>query len=207
MPNLLGTLFDLPRCPHCGVDKPHLAHLANAAPNDMHGRQHKWRIYGCSRCGGVVAATSGITSHWDQPASAWFPADRNVSTDIPERPRQFLLEAQSAIGTPSGAVMLAASSVDAMLKAKGLREGSLYARIDLARDQHLITPEMARWAHDVRLDANGERHADDEGPLPTTDRATKCVDFAFALADLLFVLPARVERGIASAQQEKKQPR
>lgn len=43
--------------------------------------------------------------------------------------------------------MLAASAVDAMLKEKGLRQGSLFSRIDEAAQQHLITEEMKRWAH------------------------------------------------------------
>jgi len=96
--------------------------------------------------------------------------------------------------------MLAASAVDAMLKFKGLSAGSLYARIDQAVAQHLITNDMAKWAHEVRLDANDQRHADDGAPLPTQDQAQKCVDFAMALGQFLFVLPARVQRGIESAQ-------
>ena len=67
---------------------------------------------------------------------------------------------------PAGAVMLAASSVDAMLKEKGYNEGSLYARIGQARDDHLITADMAEWAHEVRLDANDQRHADEAAALP-----------------------------------------
>lgn len=95
--------------------------------------------------------------------------------------------------------MLAASSVDSMLKAKGLIDGSLYTRIDKAASDHLITPEMATWAHEVRLDANDQRHADDAAPLPTHDQAQKCIDFALALGQFLFVLPAKIQRGIATA--------
>jgi len=95
--------------------------------------------------------------------------------------------------------MLAASSVDSMLKLKGYKEGSLYARIEQAAKDHLITADMAKWAHDVRLDANDQRHADDNAPLPTFEDAKRCVDFAQALAQFIFVLPARVQRGIAEA--------
>ena len=44
------------------------------------------------------------------------------------------------------------------LQDKGLKEGTLYARIDQAAKEHLVTLEMASWAHQVRLDANDERH-------------------------------------------------
>ena len=95
--------------------------------------------------------------------------------------------------------MLAASAVDAMLKDKGYRDGSLYGRIDQAAKDHLITNEMAAWAHEIRLDANDQRHADDEAPMPSQDDALKAVEFVKALAQFLFVLPARVERGRAAS--------
>lgn len=98
--------------------------------------------------------------------------------------------------------MLAASAVDAMLKAKDYRQGSLYARIDKAAGDHLITKEMAGWAHEVRLDANEQRHADEEVPLPTGEDARRSLDFAMALGQFMFVLPARVERGLEEAKPE-----
>ncbi|MNJ69013.1 hypothetical protein D3C77_653150 [compost metagenome] len=82
-----------------------------------------------------------------------------------------------------------------MLKEKGLKEGSLYKRIDAAAAQHLITAEMAIWAHEIRLDANDQRHADDEAVLPNEADADKVIEFATALAQFLFVLPARVAQG------------
>jgi len=97
--------------------------------------------------------------------------------------------------------MLAASSVDAMLKSKGYKKGSLYDRIDQAAAQHLITPDMALWAHDVRLDANDQRHADEGSALPEPSDAQRSISFVRALGEILFVLPARVERGRKDAQQ------
>ena len=98
--------------------------------------------------------------------------------------------------------MLAASAVDSMLKTKNYRDGSLYARIEQAAKDHLITQDMAKWAHEVRLDANDQRHADELSSLPTQDDARRCVDFAISLAQFLFVLPAQVQRGIADAAAE-----
>jgi hypothetical protein len=91
--------------------------------------------------------------------------------------------------------MLAASAVDAMLKAKGLTDGVLYTRIEKAAADHLITQEMSAWAHEVRLDANDQRHADENAPLPTEDDARRAIAFASALGEFLFVLPAKVSRG------------
>ena len=92
--------------------------------------------------------------------------------------------------------MLSASSVDAMLKVKGYKDGSLYQRIKDASAGHIITEDMATWAHQVRLDANDQRHADESAQFPTTEEAQRSLDFAMALAEILFVLPARVTRGL-----------
>lgn len=98
--------------------------------------------------------------------------------------------------------MLCASAIDAMLKEKGYINGSLNQRIKLAAKEHLLTESMADWAHDVRLDANVQRHADVGAELPTTKEAEKSIEFAIALAEYLFVLPARVQRGIVDAKEE-----
>jgi hypothetical protein len=97
--------------------------------------------------------------------------------------------------------MLAASAVDAMLKLKGYIDGSLKSRIDKAAANHVITGDMALWAHAVRLDANDQRHSDESATLPTAEDASRCIDFASALAEILFVLPKRVARGIAKPQK------
>lgn len=91
--------------------------------------------------------------------------------------------------------MLTASAVDAMLKDKGFKDSSLNSRIDAAAKAHLITDEMAAWAHEIRLDANDQRHADETAALPVAADAEKGIEFANALAQFLYVLPARVERG------------
>lgn len=130
-----------------------------------------------------------------------WPAPQTVHDSIPQRARTFLQQAISSIAAPSGAVMLAASAVDAMLKDKGLKEGNLYTRIGKASAEHLITAEMAEWAHEVRLDANDQRHADEEGPMPDEADARKSIEFTLALAQFLFVLPARVADGRARASK------
>ena len=55
---------------------------------------------------------------------------------------------------------------------------------------------MDEWAHDVRLDANEQRHADEAATLPGEGDAKRYVDFSLALAEFLSVLPARVHRGL-----------
>jgi len=155
-----------------------------------------WRIYKCGRCGGLVTAWS---DKYDGEVRAYYPAQKDINEELPERPRAFLQQALESLHAPAGAVMLAASAVDAMLKLRGYTEGSLYSRIEKAATDHVITGDMAKWAHEVRLDANDQRHADQTAALPTPEDASRSIDFGTALAEIMFVLPARVRRGITEA--------
>ena len=171
------------------------------------GALKRWNIYFCSTCGGAVAAWGKKMSPADAAdVVAFFPPlmEADLDESIPEKPREFLRQAIGSRNAPAGAIMLAASSVDAMLKAKGLVDGVLNSRINQASEQHLITPDMAAWAHQIRLDANDQRHADVNGGLPTSVEAEQTVEFAKALAQFMFVLPARVTRGIAATASGKK---
>jgi len=198
MPQLLSQLI-LDRCPHCNIDQPTLnfragfASTAISPPIERH-----WRIYACSRCGGAVTAWS-FTESGD--AIEIFPNPQGVPDQVPDPAKSYLRQALDSRHSPAGAVMLAASAIDAMLKAKSFKEGSLYSRIERAAADHLVTAEMGRWAHNVRLDANDPRHADEASPLPSPQDGQRSIDFALALAEFLFVLPSTVNRGIANSEQ------
>jgi len=190
----LGNLLVIERCPHCNIDQPNMAILSGPFESRDYedGRPRFWKIYRCVRCGGAVLACSGKDGG---VVREQYPASTDVDENIPEPARDYLRQALNSLHAPAGSVMLCASAVDAMLKSKGYTKGSLFSRIDQAKDDHLITEEMALWAHEIRLDANDPRHADEEEPLPSEEDAQKCVEFTLALAQFMFVLPARVERG------------
>lgn len=194
VPNLTSQL-QLQRCPHCSVDTPSLIQQWRGETRDQAGQNtRRWILYACTRCGSLVTASA---NQFDQPVLEFFPSNPTIPEDLPSRASAYLEQAIASIHAPAGAVMLTASAVDAMLKTKGFAEGSLYSRIDKAAADHVITTEMAQWAHAVRLDANDQRHADEAGSLPTGDDAKRCIDFASALGLFLFTLPARVRKGLA----------
>lgn len=197
MPTLDANLV-IPRCPHCNVDSPNLFAVWQHETRSHSGENlRRWKVYSCGRCGGFVTATA---SQFGQPVTEIYPSPQQIDDDLPPKAKAFLEQAVLSMNAPAGAVMLAASAVDAMLKASGHVEGSLYSRIEKAAAEHLITAQMATWAHDVRLDANDHRHADEDAPLPTLIDAQRAVDFAKALGMFIFVLPARVTRGISQAK-------
>ena len=78
---------------------------------------------------GIVAActTAPRGTAWQLPVLSIVPKLAEIALDpaIPELVRQYLEEARDSLGTPSASVMVAASSVDAMLKEKGFDEDAL----------------------------------------------------------------------------------
>ena len=187
----------LERCPYCSVAKPQLSYRweYNTAGHSG-GNQRHWVLYCCVTCGGLVlTASKGVGPG---PVTQMYPASRTVDESVPPKAYAYLTQAIDSLNAPAGAIMLTASAVDAMLKAKSYKEGSLDSRIKKAAADPLITPEMEAWAHEVRLDANDQRHADEDAQLPKPTDAERTLEFALALAEFLFVLPERVSRGRAA---------
>ncbi|MER2537388.1 MAG: DUF4145 domain-containing protein [Rhizobiaceae bacterium] len=134
---------------------------------------------------------------------AMHPAQKTAHDDIPEPGRKFLQQAYETLHAPDAAALMSGSAVDSFLKAVEYREGSLYQRIDRALKDNVLTKGMADWAHSVRLGANRPRHADAERPHVSPEEAEQSVAFAEALGTFLFVLTARIERGIEAAGAAK----
>lgn len=194
----LGSILSLDRCPHCGINLPNLTAAAQVQSSTSTGQNPRlWKLYICARCGGAVTACSPVNN---TVVLGWFPNAARIDDAIPENARSFLNQALETLHAPSASIMVAASAVDAMLKEKGYREGSLYSRIDEAVKSHLITKEMGDWAHFVRLEANDQRHADEDAGPATESQARHTADFAIALADFLFTLPSKINKGMSEAK-------
>ena len=186
--------LDLPRCPYCNIANPLLAHRTDTKTDAHDGTNERvWRLYACVSCGGVVLVSA---RPGDFEVIDILPESLSVPQEVPEFAGRFLSQALDTLSSPDASVVVAAASVDAMLKDKGYGgDESLNARIDRAADDHVITKEMAAWAHEIRLDANASRHADEGETPPTQEDARRTVDFALSLAGYLYVLPNRVRRG------------
>lgn len=163
-----------------------------------------WGAYSCRSCGGVTTASANWTVHNRFNVDELYPAPKKAHDDIPEPARTFLQQAYDVLHAPDAAAVMAGSAVDAMLKAHKYVQGSLYSRIDQALEDNLLTKSMAEWAHSVRLGSNRPRHADKEKPHVAPAEARQAVDFAEALGNFLFVLTARINRGVEAAQELEK---
>lgn len=180
--------FGLERCPHCQI----------AVPNFVQEHKHEIRYTDHSvyalRCSSCDLLTVVRADQWMNPLEFW-PKPVTYSKDIPDRARLRLIDARATLAHPSPSIVSSAAAIDFMLKAKGLKEGKLFRRIEQAAEQHLITEDMKAWAHEIRDGSNIERHADEDYPEPTREEAERILRFAEALAEILFELPARVARG------------
>jgi hypothetical protein len=134
------------------------------------------------------------------PVFRLYPEQKSAAEELPERARTYLQQAYETQNAPDACAVMAGSAVDAMLKELGLTEGSVYARIETAVEKNLLTKSMGEWAHEVRLGSNRPRHADNEHPHVSPKEAAQSVEFAEALGHFLFVLSARIDRGIEAAK-------
>ncbi|UXC35152.1 DUF4145 domain-containing protein [Cupriavidus gilardii] len=188
--------FGIERCPQCGIAAPNMVIVHRAKVHD------EWdRFYGLLTCQSCRHSTMVYAGPMHGTLGVW-PAPKSYSNDIPTRVRGKLVEAQGTLGFPSPSILCSAAAIDWMLKEKGYTEGKLFRRIEQAASDHVITDDMKEWAHEVRLGANAERHADMDEPEPTKEDAERLLKFAEALAEILFELPARVKRGRGKPEEQ-----
>jgi Domain of unknown function (DUF4145) len=191
-----GQLEGLERCPQCGISAPRISALST-----VYSQSRSWSIYVCATCFGGIMAES--LPHVRNEPPDWveqlYPQGQYVPDELPAVAKRYLTQAISSIHAPDGAVMLLGSTVDAILKDKGYSKGSVYSRIDEAKAAHLLTEDMAEWAHSVRLGSNRPRHSDADDAHVTNEEAAQALEYVQTLSQLLYVLPKRIEMGKAAA--------
>lgn len=191
-----AQLTGLSNCPHCGISSPALLHCwqsQHALPRGDDGKPSVWAAYRCTTCGHVVSAKGAPGETVSNAVIvAIYPSAWQANDALPERASSYLSQARTTLASPDASVVMSASAIDAMLKDHGLRDGSLYSRIDQAVSNGTLTKGMAKWANRVRLDANSTRHADDNTPHMSIEDARRAFDFAEALGDFLYVLPSKM---------------
>lgn len=198
-----GTVYGLERCPQCGVASPLITTVSEPSKHYKDSFDQTWYYFTClcSKCKRHILfyGFSFTSSRSDEKlrkitVADIYPGLQRAADEIPERAKKFLQQAFESRHAPDGALMLAASSIDSMLKDKGYKQGSLYNRIEKSTEDGLLTAQMRDWAHEIRLSANEPRHADDEFDGATEKDAEQAIEFARALAEYLYVLPARVQK-------------
>lgn len=101
MTTLLNHLI-IKRCPHCRVDNPNITENFNLITQNFDGGNLRyWRIYVCSRCGGVITAASDQQKGWVREL---YPSEIVVDDCLPNKAKVFLNQAIDSLHAPSGAI-------------------------------------------------------------------------------------------------------
>ena len=191
----LDSQLQLSRCPHCNVDRPNLQEQHRVETTDYNQVNRRvWKFYACARCGGIVTAAAPAQT---QEVSQMFPETKKVDESIPGKAKKYLEQALDSLHAPAGAIMLASGAIDVMLTGK--KEGILQDRIRQSVQDGKIPEEMAKWGQQIRLNPNDPSSG--KKGLPEPDDARKTIDFALALAEFLYVMPARVKRGLKASRK------
>lgn len=197
-----GKQLNLEKCPHCRRQHPRLDYVYSHSnifaqwPRADGGKRHSWGVYVCYSCSGhiVVRGQQDRLENGEYGISveAIFPRPKSVHDSIEGPAAKFLSQALDTLHAPDACVLMCAASIDAMLKEKDLVKGNLHSRIREAVKTHLIPKSLGDWAHQVRLDANRPRHADETNANVTPEEAERAVAFAEAMGQYLFVLPSLI---------------
>ena len=200
-------------CPHCGARHASFDILNEYRPPALAEQIHAFAR--CGVCGQAVTVVFlPLGNKVDQRAFtlnphlhghprdvkeiAFYPppATPEAPDHLPDNVQAYFLEAIDNVKTgPNAAGAMFRKSVDVALKhvAPELK-GNLVKRIDKAADARKLTPELAEWAHHVRLEGNDAAH--DEDPF-TVEEAEALHQFTELVLMYLFTLPGmlRERRG------------
>ena len=172
-------------CPWCGV----------LTPPRPEWDATEWKTIRCLECSNVTLL------HFKQGHAEpdLYPSSPKASADhrIPSPIRDDFIEAQKdfSIGSHKSAVVMCRRALQAAAVEKGATKGKkLWEQIDELANQHVIIPEMAKMAHQIRLEGNIGAHPDEDGLEDIAkDDATEVIDFTEAFLAAIYVIPRKVE--------------
>lgn len=193
-------------CPHCGTKSVAftIAHQWNA---HKQARQ-LWDTFAfCGQCSRGILATF-YTPDGGDPVKWLGRGDRNrmeppqispsvLSTGAPEHTPENVAEfyrqgMENLPGAWDAAGSMFRKVLDTGLKAKFPEiNGTLLQRIEKAAEQNELTPDLAEWAHQIRIDGNDATHEED--PFSKED-AKRLQTFTSLVLIYLFTLPGMLKK-------------
>jgi hypothetical protein len=218
-PNNYGNV-QLAICPFCYAKNPglHLIHLTDIELSLPQARllgdqvaegACQWALYSCTSC--LLCISVCIAQAWGATGRLRtvlaFPtivSSHSRLKDTPSSARDYLLEAERIRrDSPRSSILATATAIDHMLKHRGYKTGSLYERINAAVAAQEFPKSIGDWAHEVRLDANDIRHADEhtDPSYYSAQRADLLWRLAATISDVWFGIPAEIARGRAATKQ------
>ena len=191
-------------CPYCGTKSVAFT-ILHEARYPLHLRnEFRWDTFAtCGYCRrGVVATfdTKGNKPPKECPPGSLIllntapePPNTGAPTHTPGNVALFFEQAMDNLPKNwDAAGSMFRKALDTGLKSKFPEiTGKMSARINEAAAQQKLTPELAEWAHQIRLDGNDAAH--EEEPFEEED-AKKLCDFTRLVFYYLFTLPGMLEK-------------
>lgn len=212
-------------CPHCLTENAYIKAIScqSLPPAGRHGR---WSIifqcHACSRL--TIVEVTDSQPECSSPLSRishsphavhlrnsheWlirnqFPMNASIKAPdhTPDRIAAAFVEAQDNLkrGTLETSQLLCRKALDLATKELiGNDNDTLFRRIENLAARNLITPQMAQWAHLVRIQGNESAHSDETS---TEEEAQALLDFTETFLLYAFTLPemVRIKQGNTGAQ-------
>lgn len=209
-------------CPHCGAEKIgfHMA-AVHEGPRDHHIAPRFRTVLICPHCQEIVIAVflrkpnnpagSPMEVGGDPRAFGFAlldtypkPTPSRCPEHTPDSLKRLFLQAADANkrGAPDASGAMSRKVIDnstqLLLKDEAKRYGTIHARIEALRDKGALTPDLADWAHQVRLGGNDAAH--DLEPF-TPEEADELLDFAELYLIYVYSLPERLRLRRAKAPE------
>ena len=196
-------------CPHCGAGNTTFNAISEVLGEPHSQNIFRWIVLQCPVCFGVVTANveananrNGNPLHSIQGLlssqcriRATYPAPRpiNIPMYLPENVAKAFKDGCECVKRqPTLACTGFRRALELGLKqlAPEIEAWKLEKRIDKLADQHLITPDIKEWAHQIRLDGNAGVHDDDER---TVEQAEEMESLTRFVLTYIYTLPKQVE--------------
>lgn len=192
-------------CPHCGTKSVAFTvqckHLVKTLPRSGMQDPTMNEIYlTCNICNeGVIATIIDQEIHRVVP-------NASIATPphLPENVKRFFEQGTCNLGEnwdAAGSMFRKALDISLIEKFPKIK-GSLFERIKDAESQKLLTPELAEWADQIRLEGNAAVH-DDEPFLK--EQANDLANFTDLVLRYVFTLPQMLKQARDSAETHPKE--
>lgn len=206
-------------CPHCGAENTAFSCHGEVLRKKLKEGYSEWDLFmSCNGCSsgvivrvvgdakpplsslpfriyldkGICSTQDGITFFEEESFPK--PPTHEAPDDVPDRIASVYLEASDNLYRQRYETSEMLSRKVLELATKYLHPegvGALAKRIDLLKAEGLIAPQMADWAHAIRLDANESVHTDNES---NEHNAGELLAFTKTFLMYVFTLPAMIER-------------
>jgi hypothetical protein len=209
-------------CPHCTTKR--IGFTLAAETRFGPPRPKDWMVlYKCNKCQGglVVEYTFQVNHGYASPSAcnvdpgtvgftprSFYPGKMPPSTPAftPEPLDKYFKQAVDAFqnGSPDASGAMCRKVVDVstqkLLGEDAKKFGTIAKRIDELAARSLLTPDLQKWAHVVRLEGNDASH--DEDPY-TPEEADELLSFVDLYLTYVYAMPGRLKLRRESAEKEK----